>query len=88
MWPNLLFCILQIYGPSKHDDYGSKTFPGIDDAIEEAKSLNTADSWHSVQHEVWRVSRAVRQASLVLNGELTWICTDIFTSPQGHALHV
>ncbi|KAM4123612.1 hypothetical protein ACJW30_01G171500 [Castanea mollissima] len=60
-----------IYGPSKHDDYGSKTFPGIDDAIEKAKNLNTADSWHAVQHEVWRVSRAVKHASLVLNGELT-----------------
>ncbi|XP_050269493.1 probable glutamate carboxypeptidase LAMP1 isoform X4 [Quercus robur] len=60
-----------IYGPSKHDDYGSKTFPGIDDAIEKAKNLNTADSWRAVQHEVWRVSRAVKHASLVLNGKLT-----------------
>ncbi|KAI9191797.1 hypothetical protein LWI28_013580 [Acer negundo] len=60
-----------IYAPSKHNDYGSKSFPGIDDAIEEAKNLNTAESWHNVQHEVWRVSRAVRHASLVLNGVLT-----------------
>ncbi|KAK3210607.1 hypothetical protein Dsin_015313 [Dipteronia sinensis] len=60
-----------IYAPSKHNDYGSKSFPGIDDAIEEAKNLNTAESWHTVQHEVWRVSRAVRHASLVLNGVLT-----------------
>ncbi|XP_018733088.1 probable glutamate carboxypeptidase LAMP1 [Eucalyptus grandis] len=49
-----------IYGPSKHNDYGSKSFPGIDDAIEEAKKLSTSDSWHSVQHEIWRVSRAVK----------------------------
>ncbi|KAH7572217.1 hypothetical protein JRO89_XS04G0221600 [Xanthoceras sorbifolium] len=60
-----------IYAPSKHNDYGSKSFPGIDDAIEEAKNLNTAESWYTVQHEVWRVSRAVRHASLVLNGVLT-----------------
>ncbi|XP_022749864.1 probable glutamate carboxypeptidase LAMP1 [Durio zibethinus] len=60
-----------IYAPSRHNDYGSASFPGIYDAIEKAKNLNTAESWHLVQHEVWRVSRAVRHASLVLNGELT-----------------
>ncbi|OMO58345.1 hypothetical protein COLO4_34729 [Corchorus olitorius] len=60
-----------IYAPSVHDDYGSTSFPGINDAIEKAKNLNTAESWHLVQHEVWRVSRVVRHASLVLNGELT-----------------
>ncbi|XP_057500248.1 probable glutamate carboxypeptidase LAMP1 isoform X1 [Actinidia eriantha] len=60
-----------IYAPSKHNDYGSRAFPGIDDVIEKAKSLNTAESWRLVQHELWRVSRAITQASLVLNGELT-----------------
>ncbi|XP_042497353.1 probable glutamate carboxypeptidase LAMP1 [Macadamia integrifolia] len=60
-----------IYGPSKHDDYGSKSFPGIDDAIEKAKILNTPESWHSVQHEIWRVARVVTDASLVLSGKLT-----------------
>lgn len=48
---NLHFC--QIYAPSKHDDYGSVSFPGIGDAIENAKGLNTAESWRSVQHEIW-----------------------------------
>ncbi|KAI8553730.1 hypothetical protein RHMOL_Rhmol05G0039100 [Rhododendron molle] len=62
---------LQIYAPSKHNDYGSKSFPGVDDAIEKATSLNTAESWRLVQHEVWRVSRAVTHVSLVLNGKLT-----------------
>lgn len=62
---------MQIYAPSKHNDYGSNSFPGIEDAIEEANNLNTAESWLTVQHEVWRVSRAVRHVSLVLNGELT-----------------
>ncbi|WCJ42581.1 Glutamate carboxypeptidase 2 [Euphorbia peplus] len=60
-----------IYAPSKHNDYGSNSFPGIDDATEEAKSLNTSESWNNVQHEVWRVSRAVRHVSRVLSGELT-----------------
>lgn len=62
---------MQIYAPSRHNDYGSTSFPGIDDAIENAKNLNTVESWHVVQHEVWRVARAVKHASLVLNGKLT-----------------
>lgn len=66
-----LYFVLQIYGPSRHDDYGSKSFPGVDDAIEEARKRNTAESWQSVQHEVWRVSRVIRHASLVLQGQLT-----------------
>ncbi|KAK1266307.1 putative glutamate carboxypeptidase 2 [Acorus gramineus] len=61
----------KIYAPSKHNDYGSKSFPGIDDAVEKAKKLKKTESWHFVQHEIWRVSRAVTQASLVLNGEFT-----------------
>ncbi|XP_060968391.1 probable glutamate carboxypeptidase LAMP1 isoform X1 [Cannabis sativa] len=60
-----------VYGPSKYDDYGSKSFPGIDDAVEMANKLNTAESWKLAQHEIWRVSRAVKQASQVLNGVLT-----------------
>ncbi|KAK6774460.1 hypothetical protein RDI58_029699 [Solanum bulbocastanum] len=60
-----------IYAPAKHDDYGSNSFPGISDAIENAKNLNSSNSWHSVQHEVWRVARAITQASLVLSGRLT-----------------
>ncbi|KAF6141717.1 hypothetical protein GIB67_027895 [Kingdonia uniflora] len=60
-----------IYGPSKYDDYGSKSFPGIDDAISIAKSLKTVESWRTVQHEIWRASRAITHASLVLCGELT-----------------
>lgn len=60
-----------IYGPSKYNDYGSKSFPGIDDAIEIAKKLNTEESWKLVQHEIWRVARAVKQAAQVLNGVVT-----------------
>ncbi|XP_010493051.1 PREDICTED: probable glutamate carboxypeptidase 2 isoform X1 [Camelina sativa] len=59
-----------VYGPSKYDDYGSKSFPGVDDAIENAKKLDTKASWENVQHHIWRVSRAIRQASLVLKGQL------------------
>ncbi|XP_072959079.1 probable glutamate carboxypeptidase LAMP1 [Typha angustifolia] len=60
-----------IYGPSQHDDYGSKAYPGIDDAIEKAISLNTSESRFLLQHEVWRAARAVSQAARVLSGKLT-----------------
>ncbi|KAL5572532.1 hypothetical protein UlMin_022129 [Ulmus minor] len=60
-----------VYGPSKYNEYGSKSFPGIDDALEMAKKLNTAESRKLLQHEIWRVSRAVKQASQVLDGVLT-----------------
>ncbi|KAG0457807.1 hypothetical protein HPP92_022964 [Vanilla planifolia] len=59
-----------IYGPSQYNDYESKSFPGIDDAVENAKKLNTSESRRLLQHEVWRVARAISQASLVLSGEL------------------
>ncbi|KAJ1688094.1 hypothetical protein LUZ63_019484 [Rhynchospora breviuscula] len=57
-----------IYGTSKYDDYGAKSYPSIDDAIIEAKKLNSTDAWRMVQHEIYRAARAVKQASLVLNG--------------------
>nr|XP_048320756.1 probable glutamate carboxypeptidase LAMP1 isoform X4 [Ziziphus jujuba var. spinosa] len=60
-----------VYAPPKHNKYGSKPFPGIEDAIIKAKSLNSRESWQSVQHEIWRVARVIRQASLVLTGGLT-----------------
>ncbi|PON62462.1 Peptidase [Parasponia andersonii] len=60
-----------IYGPSKYNDYGSESLPGIGDAVEMVKKLNTTESWKLAQHEIWRVSRAIKQASQVLNGVLT-----------------
>ncbi|XP_057447240.1 probable glutamate carboxypeptidase LAMP1 isoform X2 [Lotus japonicus] len=60
-----------IYGRSKHNGYGSQSFPGIDDAVIIAKDTKTVESWLRVQHEVWRVSRVIKQVSLVLSGQLT-----------------
>ncbi|ERN15192.1 probable glutamate carboxypeptidase LAMP1 isoform X1 [Amborella trichopoda] len=60
-----------VYGPSNHDQYGSRSFPGVEDAIVEARRSNTTESWAFVQHQIWRVSRVVSQASLVLRGDFT-----------------
>lgn len=63
--------ISQIYAPSLHNDYGAEVYPGVDGAIQRAKKENTSESWQSVQHEIYRVSRVIKQAALVLSGGLT-----------------
>ncbi|XP_015691752.2 probable glutamate carboxypeptidase LAMP1 [Oryza brachyantha] len=60
-----------IYAPSLHDDYGAQVYPGVDDAIQMAERTNTSESWRSVQHEIYRIARVIKQASLVLSGGLT-----------------
>ncbi|KAL0915549.1 hypothetical protein M5K25_015975 [Dendrobium thyrsiflorum] len=60
-----------VYGPSNHNVYLSRAFPSIDDAIEGVEASKGLGSWKLVQREIWRVARAITQASRVLNGELT-----------------
>lgn len=63
--------IIQIYAPSLHNDYRAEVYPGIGDAIERVKKTNTSESLQSIQHEIYRVSRVINQAALVLSGGLT-----------------
>lgn len=60
-----------IYGP--HGEYESKLscFPGIADAISQSTSMSKKDGEALIQHEVWRVARAVQRAASALRGELT-----------------
>ncbi|XP_020597560.1 probable glutamate carboxypeptidase LAMP1 [Phalaenopsis equestris] len=60
-----------VYGPSNHNVYLSTAFPSIDDAIEQVRVSKRSDSWRLVQHEIWRVARAITRASGVLTGKLT-----------------
>ncbi|KAF8751392.1 hypothetical protein HU200_012066 [Digitaria exilis] len=60
-----------VYGPSDQNDWDTAVYPGIANAIASARSSNTSASWKSVQHEIYRVARAVTQASAVLAGRLT-----------------
>ncbi|KAI4377769.1 hypothetical protein MLD38_015347 [Melastoma candidum] len=39
-----------IYAPKKHNGYGSRYFPGIEDVMEEASGLKITDSWCTAQH--------------------------------------
>ncbi|KAG0539335.1 hypothetical protein BDA96_03G314200 [Sorghum bicolor] len=60
-----------VYGPSDQNDWDTAVYPGIANAIASARSSNTSESWKFVQHEVYRVARAVTQASAILSGRLT-----------------
>ncbi|XP_015577834.2 probable glutamate carboxypeptidase AMP1 [Ricinus communis] len=59
-----------IYGPS--GDYESKLdfFPGIADAISKSRSMNKEDGQAAIQHEIWRVARAIDKAASALEGRL------------------
>ncbi|KAI5074216.1 hypothetical protein GOP47_0010815 [Adiantum capillus-veneris] len=56
-----------VYGPSKSDKYGVSFFPGINGAISAAL---TSGNWGLVQHEVWKVARAIERATVVIVGQL------------------
>lgn len=56
-----------VYGPSKTDKYGVSYLPGINGAISNALSKG---EWGLVQHEIWKVARAIERATLVIVGQL------------------
>ncbi|XP_047315413.1 probable glutamate carboxypeptidase AMP1 [Impatiens glandulifera] len=58
-----------IYGPPSCD-YGCKeaVFPGISEA---ASRMTRTKETETVQHEIWRVARAIQRAVYVLRGDLT-----------------
>ncbi|KAL5741977.1 hypothetical protein ACOSP7_028709 [Xanthoceras sorbifolium] len=60
-----------VYGPA--GGYESKLgfFPGIADAISRSTVLSRRDGQVLIQHEIWRVARAIQRAAGVLRGELT-----------------
>lgn len=61
---------VQVYGP--HGGTASKLvyFPTIVDAISQSTRMTEARQ-AAIQHEIWRVARAIQRAAYVLNGELT-----------------
>jgi hypothetical protein len=62
---------VQVYGCSGHNDWGTAAYPSVADAIASARSNNTSESWKFVQHEIYRVVRAITQTASVLSGSLT-----------------
>ncbi|KAF8710013.1 hypothetical protein HU200_029738 [Digitaria exilis] len=58
-----------LYSPP--EDYESKLsfFPGIADAISRSGDLSAKEREAAIQHEVWKVSRAIQRAASVLRGD-------------------
>ncbi|KAL4576837.1 hypothetical protein LXL04_012937 [Taraxacum kok-saghyz] len=54
-----------VYGPASESKLGF--FPGVADAIYES----SAKKQEIIQHEIWRVGRAIQRAASALKGELT-----------------
>ncbi|XP_024544851.1 probable glutamate carboxypeptidase LAMP1 [Selaginella moellendorffii] len=59
-----------IYGPSGKNHYNSQLFPGVCDALAAAMSINNKASWNALQHEIWKVARAITNVAHFLSGEL------------------
>ena len=62
---------MQLYAPP--EDYQSKLyfFPGIADAISRGRKVGRREAQAQIQHEIWRVARAIQRAAGALRGELT-----------------
>ena len=59
-----------MYGPASESRLGF--FPGVADAIYESPGAEDAKKQQAViQHEIWRVARAIQRATSALKGGLT-----------------
>ena len=59
-----------MYGPS-NDNEKLNFFPGISDSIASSTGVTERERLASIQHEIWRVARAIRRAASALRGEFT-----------------
>ncbi|KAL6638010.1 hypothetical protein ACP70R_025582 [Stipagrostis hirtigluma subsp. patula] len=59
-----------LYSPPEDYESNFSFFPGIADAISRSGNLSVKERQEAVQHEVWRVCRAIQRATSVLRGEL------------------
>lgn len=68
-----MFKLMQIYGPQSSSGQSKLDFfPGIVDALYRSSPwLKEEDRKREIQHEIWRVARAIQRAARVLKGGLT-----------------
>ncbi|KAM1440868.1 hypothetical protein ACFXTO_009066 [Malus domestica] len=59
-----------VYGPP--GEHGSKLsfFPGVGDAMLRAKRMSRREGQAKIQHEIWRVARAIQRAANSLRGDV------------------
>lgn len=59
-----------MYGPSSNNER-LNFFPGISDSITGSTGVTETERLASIQHEIWRVARAIRRAASALTGQFT-----------------
>lgn len=62
---------MQVYGPHGVGESGLSYFPSIVKAISQTAG-GLAGGQEAIEHEIWRVARAIQRAAYFLNGELTF----------------
>ncbi|KAF7147693.1 hypothetical protein RHSIM_Rhsim03G0057700 [Rhododendron simsii] len=60
-----------VYGPPGDHDGELVFFPGIADAVSRSRKMNRTEGDAAIQHEIWRVARAIQRAAYALKGGLT-----------------
>ncbi|GAA0168860.1 metalloprotease [Lithospermum erythrorhizon] len=60
-----------IYGPHNNIETRLDFFPGLVDAISRAAKLDSRERKAVIEHEVWRIARAIQRASSALRGGLS-----------------
>ncbi|GLT36037.1 hypothetical protein SLA2020_104420 [Shorea laevis] len=57
-----------VYGPCNNHESKLVFLPGIADSIQESTRMRTEDEQKAIQHEIWRVARAIQRAASALRG--------------------
>ncbi|KAK7244731.1 hypothetical protein RIF29_39557 [Crotalaria pallida] len=60
-----------VFGPPADHESKLDFFPGIADSMSRSTGMSERERLAAIQHEVWRVSRAIRRAASALRGEFT-----------------
>ena len=62
-----------VFGPPRDQENKLDFFPGIADSITQGSSKATSERERvaAIQHEIWRVARAIQTAASALKGEFT-----------------
>ncbi|XP_042476092.1 probable glutamate carboxypeptidase AMP1 isoform X2 [Macadamia integrifolia] len=59
-----------VYGPLLDNESKLGFFPGVANAITQAARMPKREGLSAIQHEIWRVARAIQRATDALKGEL------------------
>ncbi|CAJ1967349.1 unnamed protein product [Sphenostylis stenocarpa] len=60
-----------VFGPPRDQESKLEFFPGIADSMSGMVKMSEKERVAAIQHEIWRVSRAIQRAASALRGDLT-----------------